>query len=107
MARHLNIHKDAVVGKMVRVLAWFDRNSVDGVVDGVVATDVDAIAYQDGFAHAMSAVGWLVIDPAIAQVKMPKFDRHNGESAKKRALKNERQSRWRQNKDPYVDVSLS
>lgn len=107
MARILSIDKDAVLGKVSRIWAWFDKNSVDGNVDGVVSTDVDQIAFQIGFAKAMREVHWLDYDDDEQWVSLPNFDRHNGETAKKRALKNNRQAKWRHKKDGIVDTELS
>lgn len=107
MSRILGIDKDAVFGKLIRLWAWFDRNSVDGAVDGVVDGDVDALCYQTGFSAALVSVGWLHFDCNAERVSIPRFDRHNGESAKKRALKNEAQARWRLNRDGCVDVQQS
>lgn len=95
MARKLDLSRDDVVGKLVRLWAWFDSNSVDGVVDGVVGDDVDALAGIDGFASVMGEVGWLHCDDDAEQVTMPNFDAHNGESSKKRGLKSQRQAKWR------------
>lgn len=103
MARKLNISRDDVLGKLFRLWAWFDSNSVDGVVDGVVSTDVDALVGLDGFASVMGDVGWLKWDDEAETITMPNFDKHNGESAKKRGLKAQRQAKWRQNKDADVD----
>lgn len=107
IARRLDISKDSVVGKLIRVWGWFDTNSVDGLVDGVVDADIDAIAYQQGFADALVSVGWLVVDNQAEKVTCPNFERHNGESAKKRALKNERQARWRRGKTHEKDEQAS
>ena len=108
IARTLTIDSSSVIGLLVRFWIWANRNSVDGVVDGVVAADVDAMLSRPGFADAMSAVGWLKCDDAKQRISIPKFDRHNGESAKKRALKNERQTRWRSRKGvSAVDTKAS
>jgi len=107
ISRRLGIDKDCVVGKLARVWGWFDKNSVDGVVDGVVDADIDAIAYQDGFASALVSVGWLLVDSDLCRVSVPNFQRHNGESAKKRALKSERQARWRRSGSEEVDDTAS
>lgn len=98
IARLLHIDKDAAFGKLIRVWAWFDRNSVDGVVDGVVDDDIDSLCNLEGFASALISVGWLEFDPEQERITLPNFDRHNGETAKKRTLKNERQARWRDGK---------
>jgi hypothetical protein len=70
----------------------------------VVSTDVDAMLSQPGLCRALEMVGWLKIDKEPAKIVIPNFERHNGESAKKRALKNERQARWR---DADVDAAPS
>lgn len=107
IARILGIDRDAAFGKLIRFWAWIDVQSVDGVVDGVVDADVDDICYQKGFAKALEQVGWLVIDEEAESISLPNFDRHNGETAKQRALKNKRQSKWRHKNDNDVDASPS
>jgi hypothetical protein len=97
LARILNISRPQVVGEVFKFWVWADKNTVDGVVDGVEASDIDDVMSVPGFAQALSDVGWLTIDAQRRRVVIPNFERHNGESAKKRALKNERQSRWRAN----------
>jgi hypothetical protein len=95
IARIINIDPDAVIGKLLRLWSWVDSISVDGVVDGVVSTDVDRVCRCDGFAVACESVGWLVIDDVAERITLPNFDNHNGETAKQRALKNRRQAKWR------------
>src|SRR5690606_40068409 len=89
LARELQIGRDLVLGKLVRLWWWFDANSVDGRVDGVAATDVDALVTLPGFAAALKKGGWLDFDDEAEIVTVPNFSRHNGESAKKRALRSE------------------
>lgn len=107
IARTLKIDRDAALGKLVRLWSWFDANSVDGVVDGVVDDDVDRMCFCPGFAAACVSVGWLVIDESAERIALPNFDRHNGETAKQRALKNRRQANWRAGKDGCVDDGAS
>jgi hypothetical protein len=107
MARALGVDADLIVGKLARLWGWIDGVSVDGSVDGVVAADVDRICRCDGFAAACVLVGWLLVDDAAERVTLPNFDNHNGETAKKRALKNRRQAKWRANVDDSVDVAAS
>lgn len=107
VARELGMEWDAVFGKLVRLWAWFDKNSVDGVVDGIVAEDVDALVSADGFASALERVNWLEVDDDAERVYLPNFDRHNGETAKQRALKNKRQAKYRQGCDANVDGQAS
>jgi len=58
---------------------------------------VDRVAGKSGFALAIQKAGWLTIDER--GLTIPNFSRHNGDSAKKRCQKSERQSRWRNKKD--------
>jgi hypothetical protein len=93
-----------VCGRLVAVWAWADSHTVNGDVQGVTAAKIDRIAEHNGFAMAMSStmpVPWLLIDSH--GLTFPSFDRHNGKSAKSRAVKNRRQARWRENVDGRVD----
>lgn len=108
MARSLEIDPDTVMGKLVRVWAYFDRHTVDGRVDGLVDGDVDAVACMPGFAAAMRTVGWLTSDAETGALVLPNFGRHNGETAKSRALRSTRQARWRSGRvDGIVDGGAS
>lgn len=106
LARLLSMKHDEALGVVVRFWVWADSNTVDGVVDGVASTDVDAVLSCPGLCRGLEAVGWLIIDTEKERITIPKFERHNGESAKKRALSNERQARWRAgNVDAHVDAT--
>lgn len=88
------IDPDAVVGKLIRVWQWFDKHTTDGNASGVTFALPDRISGVTGFGEAMNLAGWLVQDGSV--LTMPKFDRHNGESAKKRALTAERVAKSKQ-----------
>lgn len=106
IARALNVDRDLIVGKLLRLWAWFDTNSVDGRVDGVVDADVDALVDAVGFCNALKCVSWYESDAELETATLPNFGRHNGETAKKRAEKSARQAKWRngtQNVDADVD----
>lgn len=107
MARLLKKDRDLVFGKLLRLWCWFDSNSVDGVVDGVVDADVDDLCQCEGFAQACITVGWMTFDPVKERITLPNFDRHNGETAKQRMLKNRRQARWRAHVDAKPSTSAS
>src|SRR6185369_1736489 len=99
MADALGTSEDDVVGKLLRVWCWFDSQSRDGnagsVTGNALKRFIDRLVSSQGFASCMQQVGWLT-DSGI-----PNFDRHNGESAKKRALTNKRVSKLRN-----ADVTL-
>lgn len=105
LAEILNIDELHVVGCLFCFWAWADKHAVDGHVDGATSRLVDKVSMTPGFADAMVSVGWLAIDEA--GVSIPNFERHNGESAKERGLKNARQARWRAKRGANVDAAPS
>lgn len=86
IADELGIDPDAVFGKCFRVWSWFDDHTTNGKANGcsVSRTLVDRLVSVQGFANAMVSVGWLV--EYGAGVAANNFERHNGETAKQRAL---------------------
>ncbi len=107
IARILKQDRDLVFGKLCRLWSWFDRNSVDGTVDGVVSTDVDDVVGMKGFMAALKVVNWCGFDDTLEKVWLVNFDAHNGETAKQRAQKNKRQAKWRKGSDGSVDEPAS
>lgn len=100
LAAMLNMDRYAIVGRLHSFWAWADKHAVDGHVDGATTQLVDVVVSHPGFADALLVVGWLFWDDK--GIAIPKFQRHNGKTAKERALKNQRQDRWRK-KDGPVD----
>lgn len=89
-----------------RFWVWLDQQSRDGRRLRVSKSSLDSLMKCSGFANAMIFVKWLEESDGVLSI--PNFDSHNGETAKKRALKNKRQSRWRENNvDETVDTSAS
>lgn len=87
----------AVVGRLHKLWSWADGHTIDGnaavtqgkregnassVTNALAISWIDRYLQCEGFAEAMQKVGWLVIDEA--GIHFPKFDRHNGKTAKKR-----------------------
>lgn len=88
MADALGMPPEQVMGHIVRVWVWADQQSLDGHAISVTEKGVDRVARHAGFAEAMRKAGWLLgTDGAIS---FPNFDRHNGETAKTRALASRR-----------------
>lgn len=84
----------AVVGRLHALWAWADRNSLDGSNLRVTFAWIDQYVSQKNFAENLKKVGWLKgKDGAIS---LPNFDKHNGETAKKRAETNLRVARHRE-----------
>lgn len=88
MSRALNIDPDAVVGKLLRVWIWADQQTISGNAVSVTSSLLDRITYCPGFASAMRKVGWL--EGRDESLSFPHFDRHNGHTAKNRALTKKR-----------------
>ena len=93
MATALKIDQDAVVGKLLRVWLWADANSLNGECVGVTEAFIDRLTCRRGFAAAMRSVGWLVGNDG--EVSFTNFSRHNGATAKARAVENRRKSDYR------------
>lgn len=86
---------DLTVGKLLKVWRWFDQQTVDGNAPRVTLALLDKIIGVSGFAQAMCDVGWLVSEEG--GVSLPNFDRHNGKTAKNRALTAKRVANFKAN----------
>jgi len=84
MASLLKLDHDSIVGKCIRVWVWADLQSVDGNALIVTESFLDRLTYCPGFAFALRQVGWL--SGREGRLTIPNFDRHNGQTAKNRAL---------------------
>ena len=93
IAEELGIDHDAVIGKLVRFWIWADQQSVDGNALSVTKALLDRVTFCTGFTLAMEKSGWLVMEKDGFTI--PNFTVHNGKSAKKRALTNDRVKRKR------------
>jgi hypothetical protein len=102
MAKALNLDHDSVVGKCVRLWIWADQQSVDGNGISVTESLLDRVTYCKGFASALRQVGWLT--GREGRLSIPNFDRHNGQTAKNRALTSKRVKKSRN--APSVTESL-
>lgn len=80
----LGLDKYAVVGRLVKVWSWLDRQSRDGHA-AVARSYIDELVHTPGMGAAMEQVRWLQVVNEC-HIFFPNFERHNGKSAKKRAL---------------------
>ena len=82
-------------GGCARLWAHFDKQTVDGFVAGMTREVVDMITGIEGFAAILEdeAVGWLIVTDDGVQI--PDFEKHNGETAKQRAMSAQRAARHR------------
>lgn len=104
MAAALKCDPDLVVGKLLRVWAWADENSINGNGIAVTSAFLDRIAHKKGFAAAMRKAGWL--DGVDGALSFPGFERHNGDTAKARANGNRRVAALRQRNKNATPAAL-
>jgi len=84
---------DAAFGKCVRLWIWADQQTVDGNALTVTDAFIDRLVHCPGFSAALREVDWL--QARSGSLAIPRFDRHNGQSAKQRALTRDRVKRKR------------
>lgn len=92
----LEIDPDAAFGKVFRVWAWFDEHTENGNAPSVTKRLLDRQVGVTGFCDAMLQAGWMQEKDGV--IGLPNFDKHNGNSAKKRANTNRRVAQHRENK---------
>lgn len=92
IARATGLDRDQVYGKLFRLWSWADRHGHNGHLDAELE-DVDDQVGHVGFGAALVSAGWL--ENAPPGIVIPNWDRHFSDSAKARALSQERSSRYR------------
>lgn len=84
----LQLDPDTVVGKLLRIWAWFDAHTTDGNAPSVTTPLLNRLIGVDGFVQAMIEAGWAVDDGTT--LTLPNFTRHNGQTTKQRLLTSRR-----------------
>ncbi len=92
MMSALRADKFRTVGGLLSAWCLFDAHSIDGRLPGYTLDALDAMAAWPGFAAAMVAVEWLIVEEVdgVESLVLPRFDAHNGQSAKRRAQEADR-----------------
>ena len=93
IAEKLSIDPDAVTGKLLRIWIWADQQTLNGDAHSVTRASLDRLAGVTGFTDAMLTAKWL--GKTESGYSFTNFDRHNGETAKTRALTAKRNSALR------------
>jgi hypothetical protein len=93
MADTLDIDPHHVLGSMISVWVWMDKQLESCNAKSVTKRLLDRKADITGFSDAMLQVGWLIQTDEGFEV--PNFDRHLGNSAKKRSENARRVSKHR------------
>jgi hypothetical protein len=116
ISRLLSISRDEVVGMLVRFWSWAQKYTEDGRILSASKADINRIVCgtdadevwnhaHTSFADALEKVGWL--DVKSDSVSIPKFDRHNSKSSKRRALDAERKAKSRPQNRPQSVRKMS
>ena len=89
------------VGGLMSVWCLFDAHSVDGKIEGYTTETLDDMLRWPGFAEQMIAVSWLEQDGEA--LVLPRFESHNGASAKRRAQDADRKKSVRKTSASQAD----
>lgn len=84
MASALKADRMRVIGGLHSAWSLFDAHSEDGVLVGYTPEVLDDLIGWQGFSAALIAVEWLLLDGG--NLCLPRFEVHNGQSAKRRAM---------------------
>lgn len=84
----LKADKLRVIGGLHAVWSLFDAHSIDGTLDGYTIEILDEYIGWPGFSAEMVKICWL--EESAESLTTPRFDEHNGQSAKRRATETKR-----------------
>lgn len=99
----LAIPEMQVVGCLWKLWAWADSHSLDGNAIRVTNVTLDSFTRVTGFADALRKVGWL--EGRDNALTFPRFDEHNGHTAKQRAETKDRVKNHRAGKSNEKTVT--
>ena len=102
MAERLELDELHIVGLLWRLWSWADAQVVDGSCVNTTTRRIDKMVGVVGFCDALRAVGWL--DGEDKNLVFPDFEKHNGETAKKRALGRNRNQKYRYTRKDDVEA---
>ncbi len=94
IARTCKVSVDTAFASWFRLWRWFDSATADGHFDFLTPNDCDETGRLPGLGRALSEVGWIEFTEDGGAL-IHNWDRHNGASAKKRALTNRRKVSFR------------
>jgi hypothetical protein len=105
IATNLRMDEDAVIGKLVRLWSWVEVNHIFANDLGVTKEFLDKLVGRKGFANALIGCGWL--SESGGRLGLLNLERHNGGSAKVRALTAQRVALHRNRKQLSALRSVS
>jgi hypothetical protein len=100
MAEILEVTRAEVTGHLVKIWAWFDYMTEDGIINSINGYGIIDAYTMKNFALAMAKVGWLKFNDnweelGVNTLILPNFNKHNGSTAKVRANNAARQAKFR------------
>jgi hypothetical protein len=102
MSSALRADRFRIIGGLHAVWCLFDEHSEDGQVEGYTTEAIDDLIGWPGFCAAMAVVQWLEVSDGFCA--LPRFDEHNGQSAKRRAMETQRKRRERAEEDARLSA---
>lgn len=102
MASALKADRYRVIGGLHAVWCLADEHTEDGSLPGYTISALDDSIGWPGFSQAMKDVEWLIEEPQ--RLVLPRFDEHNGASAKRRAQDAERKRNDRKTSASHADT---
>lgn len=102
IASALKVDRLRTVGGLMSAWCLFNVHSEDGFLPDYTKNILDDLVGLIGFAEQMEAVGWLESSPE--GLKIPRFDAHNGASAKRRAMDADRKRLGRDENKKQINL---
>lgn len=103
IASGLKTDRYSVVGRLHKLWSWANEHLTDGQDVPVDSEFLDALLETPGFSEQLRRVGWL--SGRDGNLCFPSFDRHNGASAKQRALDALRKKSARETSEKCPDAN--
>ena len=89
------------VGLLVIFWSWADGQTTDGTGIAISSARLDRLVGRPGFAEAVRQIGWL--SGRDGNLQLPRYERHNGNTAKARVLESEAKRIRRRKSDDTSD----
>ena len=99
----LNTDRFSVVGRLHKIWSWANEHLTDGQDVPIDSEFLDCLVETPGFSEQMRRVGWL--SGRDGSLGFPSFDRHNGSSAKQRAMDSQRKKTVRKVSEKCPDAN--
>jgi|688.fasta_scaffold258095_2 hypothetical protein len=93
IARKLKTDNFGIIGRLCLLWSNADEHTRDGNIKSLTPEILDSWVGLDGFSEELVSLGWIAFNEHGAT--LPRFDEHNGQSAKRRAEDSARKAKTR------------